>query len=57
MNEVIILSAALVAAGLYITYQWAQIRRYRVTLTIATYALEQAYAHITMENDDEEDAD
>lgn len=55
MNEgYLILAFALVAQGFYIMYLWSQLTRYRRTLTIATYALEQAYVHITEESDDEE---
>ena len=58
MNEVYVLSTLLIVAGLYISYQWSLINKYRRTLSIATFALEAAYVHITegME-DDETDTD
>jgi multisubunit Na+/H+ antiporter MnhC subunit len=54
MTELYLLSGLLVASGLYISYQWATIRKYRATLTIATYALEAAYDTI-MEKKNEDD--
>ena len=46
MNEVIILSGALVASGLYITYLLSQLNRYRKVLALATMAMESAYVQI-----------
>ena len=53
MNEVYILGGLLIAAGLYISYQWSVINRYRRTLAYATYALEAAYIHITESKDED----
>ena len=57
MNEVYILGGLLIAAGLYISYQWSLISRYRRTLSLATFALEAAYIHITEDKGSEEDTD
>lgn len=53
MTPEIIMAGLLVASGLYITYQWAVISKYRRTLTFATYALEAAYIHITEGKDED----
>ena len=47
MSELYIMGSALIAAGLYISYQYSVITKYRNTLALATYALEAAYIHIT----------
>lgn len=57
MNEVYILAGALVASGLYITYQYSVIARYRRTLALATLALESAYIYITEDKDEEADTE
>ena len=58
MNELHIMGLALIAAGLYISYQYSVITKYRRTLALATYALEAAYIHITEgKEDDETDTD
>lgn len=58
MTELYIMAAALIVAGLYISYQYSVITRYRNTLAVATYALEAAYIHV-MEGleDDKTDTD
>ena len=53
----ILLAFLCVAQGLYISYQWNRLKVYRVTLTLATYALESAYDYIENAKDDEEDTD
>lgn len=47
------LSVVVVVQGLAISWQWHQIKRYRFSLTLATYALETAYDYITGEKKDE----
>lgn len=46
MKELYLLSGLLISAGLYISYQWTMIRKYRMALSLATFALEQAYVAI-----------
>ena len=46
MNEVTILGAALIAAGVYISYQYYIINKYRRWIAMATLCLEQAYVMI-----------
>ena len=57
MNEVYILAGALVASGLYITYQYSVIAKYRRMLALSVYALEAAYDHIVGEKDEEADTE
>lgn len=54
MTEIYIMAAALIVAGLYISYQHRVITKYRNTLAIATYALEAAYIHVMESKDDDE---
>ena len=46
MNELHIMALALIACGLYISYQYSVIQKYRHMLTLATYTLYAAYDHI-----------
>jgi len=48
------LAVLVVVQGLAISWQWAQIKRYRFSLSMATYALEAAYDHIIGEEKDED---
>ena len=58
MNELHIMGLALIVAGLYISYQYSVIQKYKNTLALATYALEAAYDHIvTGKRDEESDTD
>ena len=54
-NEVALLGATLVAAGIYITYLHLLVSRYRRTLTLATFALEAAFDDIFKERSDGSD--
>lgn len=56
MNEMYVLTGLLIGAGLYISYQWSLIRRYRLALSLASFALEQAYLTI-VEGDDDDASD
>lgn len=53
MNELYVMGAALIVAGLYISYQYSVITKYRRTLIMATYALQEAYIAIVEEAEDE----
>lgn len=56
MTELYIMGAALVASGLYISYQYAVIQRYRRALSVAVFALESAYFGIKGEEDEDTDS-
>lgn len=59
MNEVYLLSASLVAAGLYIVYLHGVIRKYAQWTNMACYAMMSAYDIIVSngESDDETTTD
>ena len=54
MNEVYLLSASLVAAGLYIVYLHGVIRKYARWTNMARYALMSAYDIIANKGDTDE---
>lgn len=54
MNEVYLLSASLVAAGLYIVYLHSVIRKYAEWTHMARYALMSAYDIIVSKGDTDE---
>ena len=48
------LVAAVFVLGAYTTYQHAVVRRYRMALSLASFALEQAYEAIVSDKEDED---
>ena len=56
MNEVAILSGALVASGLYITYLHYRYNRLRRWSIMASYALEASLAIMTEKTDEDTDS-
>lgn len=55
MNEVTIMGMALIAAGVYISYQYYVINKYRRWIAMATLCLEQAYVMISKIPDDDDE--
>ena len=55
MNEVTIMGMALIAAGVYISYQYYVINKYRRWIAMATLCLEQAYVMIQENVPDDKD--
>lgn len=49
------LVAAVFMLGAYATYQHSVVRRYRMALNLASFALEQAYVAIVSDKEDDED--
>lgn len=49
------LVAAVFVLGAYATYQHSVVRRYRMILSLATYALEQAYEAVASDKKEDED--